>query len=453
MTTLGDSSRNLVVEDRKVNMYMEPTPQGPSKVAKYSRPGLEVLATIGAGPIRSRFSWLGHEVVVSGQAVYVDAVLKSTGVISATGPVRRAFSVDEFVLVVGGLAYDYFGGSLTLISDPDIPASLVDVVYLAGRFVYFTGASSVFAWSDAGDATTIDGLSFATAVDGDARSTVGAAIQNDQMAIFTSNMIEWWYPQDDPDNPFIISQGRQMEKGLAAVETLVLADNTTFFVGGDRIVYKISDVPIRVSDFNIENDMRSLSLANLAALTAYRVVFGGHTFYVLNLPTKTWALDLSNGEWDEWSSVGRARFRPYCCEDNVLGDTYSGRLYGFDAAKYYDESDAGGRDAIERLVSTFIPVPAGLVRNFNAVLRTKRGVGNANVAAPVAQLQWSDDEGANFSGWFDASIGASTDTTNAAKAVWTHLGMMMAPGRLFEARCTDPCEFTVFGFTINTPYP
>lgn len=350
------------------------------------------------------------------------------------------------------------GVGFAQITDPELPSTVVDVLYLAGRFIYLDGNSSAFWWSEIGDAANIAGLSFATQAEGEALLNTGASVLSGQIAFFSIKEIEWWVPTDNIDAPFIRSSGRHVDRGSTSILSIQLADNTLFFVGTNRVVYRVSDVPERVSDFLVEEDLRVLTPTELSQVTSYVINFNGHEFYVMNLPTVTWAYDISQKEWATWASVGRSHFRPNCSDPlyGLMGDTYSGRIYNFTGSIYADQKDDNSfTDYIDRTFGIYYPLGQGTLRNFNVVLRTKRGVGvsSGQGSAPVASMRYSDDEGANWSAWTDASLGALGVTGDIAKAVWLHQGTIRAPGRMFEFRCTDPVEYIPYDVKINMPRP
>src|SRR6478752_4806591 len=149
------------LRQRTVNMYAEKTPSGPEKYIMYPRQGLVVTEIVGSGPIRCRTTWSDGAFTVSGGQVYYGPTL--IGNIPGDDLCRRASSEDYLVIVSEGKVYNVTTTAVAQITDPDLFANVVDVLYLSGRFVYFSGDSSQFQWSAVGDPTTIDGLDFATA--------------------------------------------------------------------------------------------------------------------------------------------------------------------------------------------------------------------------------------------------------------------------------------------------
>lgn len=428
------------------NMYIEPTPQGPFKTRRYPRPGLNQIAELGIGPITS-FMFGLVRVSVSGPKVFADNV--QIGLVPASGVVRYAVSDEECVVISNNRAYyvDVGASTVTLIVDPDLPA-VRDVIFIAGRFVYFDAdTGGQFRWSELNDAQNIAGLAFASA-ESQPDPIVGALVLGDNFIIFGTKSGEWQYPVSNIDAPFQRSKGRRYDKGTTAIRSIALVDNAGFWVGHDRIIYRTSQVPSRISDADMEYRLQQLTDAELAAITSYPVIYSGHTFYVVNLPRLgSWAFDVGSKSWSEWSTWERGRFRADSCDaDGVMGDLYTGKLFKFSHLLFTDFDDA-----IDRRCAVFIALTGGLQRNTNAILHCSKGVGlpTGLGSNPKVEMRFSDHEGADFTVWQEAPLGMMGDRSKAAMAEWIGLGSFGSPGRLFEFRCTQPVFFSPYGFTYN----
>lgn len=430
---------------RTLNMFYEKTPKGANKSIHRPRPGLDRVLTLGNGPTRLNFLWNGHRIVISDTDAYWDGI--RVGMVPGGDFCRYAVSEEQVVIGANNHAFLIDATGVTQITDPDIPANVADVGFLAGRFIYLDGNSSQFFWSAVGDAANIDGLAFATADENSAEVLRACFVFNDDVVFLTNAGTEWWAPQDDIDNPYQRSPGRKYTKGIAARNTTVLLDNTMFWLGSDKFVYRASAVPQRQSSHDIEDLFEQLSAEDLAGCYAFGYVVGGHSFYVVTLPgLGTWAFDVATTEWAQWGSWGKDRFRGVTYDGQYLGDYFSGNLYQFNINSNQDDADP-----MERIVSAYAPVESGYARNPNVHLKAVKGVGNLTGAAvaPVVEMRFSDNEGSNFSVWLWAALGAFGDKSDAAKAVWRMLGSIRAPGRLYEFRCTDPVYFCAVQAQLN----
>lgn len=456
---LQDLGRDMVQRLRLVNMYVEPTPQGPGSSARYPRGGLYNVVTRGGGPIRAVRQHAGFLYVLSGFGVWRD----STQIGVVTGDINAyakfADSETQVGLLADGLVYscddpNIGQNTVTRVTDPNLPLVVADIAFSAGRFVFVRADNSgMFDWSDINDIMTLGtGLNFATAeVDSD--PLLGVGVLADNLAFFGSRTTEWWFPNADPDAPFQRSLGRMYTKGCSAKRSITVCDNTIVFLGNDRLVYRSESIPMRISDYEVEDRLRKCLDADLPNCSSFAATFGGHTFYVLTIPKQgTWACDLSQqNAWSEWKSWNKQDFRGFTGDFNIIGDRYSGALMGFNGDVYTDMGDP-----MERVVSTFQPVKSGMMANFNIALLCTRGVGLAVDGYgkdPVVEMRMADHEGRDFGPWLEASLGEQGVRTEGSKAIWRQLGGIRSPGRVFEFRCTDPVFFAPFMCKINEVAP
>jgi hypothetical protein len=438
-----------LAEARMVNCYFEATPAGPNEDARLQRPGLKAAYTVGTGPIYGLFQqdgvFSGDRFAVSGAACYRETA--ALGYVPPDANVRFASSKSQFVVVAGGNAYCYDGTTLSQITDPDLP-KVSDAVYLSGRFYYNQQDSDVWWFSDLNDATSIDGLAFAEA-ESEPDANVGALTINDEVWFFGRTSIEPWYQTGDANAPLQAAQGRKFDRGCAAQRSIVRLDNTAFWVGDDRIVYRAATVPQRVSIHGVEERLRRC--AAVSDCGAWKATIDGHPFYVLNIPGQTtFAYDLSTDKWSEFSSFGLTNFRAQCAV-SYLGSVYIGDSQGPTVWQLNPSAMDDGGDQIERLVSGVIPVEGISARCDDILFQGSRGVGLDDGSDPQIQMRYSDTSGHMWVDWRAQSLGKIGDYRR--KAVWRRLGTMRSPGRLVEFRVTDPVQVVFAGFAINEARP
>ena len=449
--SLGDRGRSMVIRQRLVNMYSEPTPQGPSTSVRIGRPGLYEATTRGQGPIRAIFLWkYGVRVVVSGDTVYINDFAVGTIPNPDNMPVRWAISDDECVIISNNRPYYVTPYDVTLIVNENL-LNVIDVKFLGGRFVYVLGdGSGRYFFSASGDALTVDGLSFISA-ESDPDPISACEKLGDALVFFNTRTTEFHYTSADPAAPFQRSNGRRYDKGSKSPHSIVSCDNTLVFLGSDRKVYRAEAVPVVISNDDIADRTRRVTDEELPNVTAFTVNFGNHEFYVMNLPDQgSWAYDFSQKVWAEWKSWNRDRFRVNVAQDNVLGDIHSGKLLGMDGQTFDDLGDP-----LERICSAFAPLRGRAVRNFNLALMCKRGVGLAtgNGSSPHVEMRMSDNQDGDWTKWRPAPLGELGDRTRRAMALWTNLGAIIPPGRQYEFRCTDPVEFLPYELKYNEVRP
>ncbi|MCH8189628.1 MAG: hypothetical protein IIB66_13200, partial [Proteobacteria bacterium] len=117
--------------------------------------------------------------------------------------------------------------------------------------------------------------------------------------LFGETTIEVWSNQGLLDYPFERVPGAQMERGCLQTNTVAKLDNTVFWVGNDRIVYRAFQyTPQRISEHHVEASIRAAT-----TLSAFVYEYDGHKFYVLRLNGRpAWIYDAATGLWHERAS-------------------------------------------------------------------------------------------------------------------------------------------------------
>lgn len=475
--SIMDAGRQMTMRMRLINMYPEPTPQGPGPEARYQRGGLYSAAVYGGGPIQLLQHWASPSPVVgdvsdpssnqflysiSGGNVFRDNV--NIGVVDPNVDpiwfprgrrIHAARSSTQFMIASGGNLYSAGLTSVTQVPiGGNLPAGIRDIAFLAGRFVYVLDDNSgEFYYSDIGDGTTIDGLNFATASENDPLPLISVWDLSDDIVMFTTETTEFWYASSDPNNPYQRSVGRRYNKGLLAQDTVELIDNSLFWLGHDRIIYRTGLVPGRVSNFDVEDRIRRLGDDEVQQCYSHGVSFGGHNFYVIHLMSQgTWALDIASKTWAEWKSWEKDRYRIFCSDDTnrIFGDYFTGNICGLDGGRYNDLGDP-----LERICSSFYPLQKGRTTNFNLILHTMRGPPNAVGQGfnPNVEMRFSDAEGHDWTTWMAEQVGTPGDRSEGSKCVWDQLGGRSPPGRLFEFRATDEFFFAPYKVRVDEERP
>ena len=449
----GASNRTAygLPEARLVNLFSEVNQGDPIQSARLPRPGLVEYDDNGSGPVRGLFQepglFGGAVFQVSGTTLYKDG--SSVGTITGTGMVRFAASSLELVIVSDGTAWTYDGTALAEIDDTDLP-DVVDVAFLAGRFVYGQSGGDRFYWSDTNDAASIDGLSFSSA-EASADQIVGLLEVSGSLLIFGGKTVEFWAPTGDNDDPFQRSSASRLMRGCGSRDSIVAMDNTAFWVGEDCVVYRAESAPQRVSTHGIEAALRRT--ADLSLVRAFEAPVEGHKFYVLKIPGEgSFVYDVATQQWAEWSTYEADTFRGQCGvlvgSSALVGDDDTGQIWTLTPGVYADDGDP-----ITFLASAFISLDDGPERCNNIVLQGARGVGLATGqgSAPLTEMRYSDDQGKTWCDWRQASLGAVGEYSR--RAVWQQLGMIREPGRLIEIRTTDPVLATMTGLLVNVKRP
>lgn len=416
---------------RLINCLVEATPAGPGRSARFARPGLSLAYEVGSGPIVGMFQgsgvFGGAGFAVSGDRLYQGETL--IGVVARSRIVRFTASDSQLVLTAGGSAYCYDGEAVSLIDDEDLPP-VIDNAYLAGRVYYLTDDGFIYR-SDIGDATAIDGLAFFNA-ESAPDPGVALLVLYDELWVFGTETVEPFSQTGDADNPLSRSLGRRFNRGCAAQATVVALDNSAFWLGDNRKVYRASDRPLRISDDHIDGLLKAC--ADIASASAFKVDFEGHEIYVLNIPGQgSWGYDVATKQWSEWASFDLENFR---CRHSViadglpyLGDALSGKIWALDPDVYTDDGEP-----IEIVTTCGITGAAGKsVRCDNVMLEAATGVGLEDGSDAIVEMRYSDDRGRTWSAWRSQSLGLVGEYSK--RPVWRRLGIFQRQ-RVFEFRST-----------------
>jgi hypothetical protein len=255
---------------------------------------------------------------------------------------------------VSGWAYNSTSG-VHQITDPSFPPCNT-VTYYDTFFVFSVRGTTRFFvsqpfWNGTDPLIGPDGVDPAPPLNFTTKSTtsdliVGIANSHEQLFVFGEKVGEVWYNAANapPAFPFSRSFGALIQRGLMAPYSLVLEDNTLFFLGDDLIFWRLeSFVPMRMSNHAIEAQWAKYTGHQYARAFSY--TWQGHKLIAITFPAAkaTWVLDLATKRWHEresWtadnadSSIGRWRVN---CALNasssieqypeiLFGDSLSGRV-------------------------------------------------------------------------------------------------------------------------------
>ena len=430
-------------ELRTVNSFMEKSPASPTGHVMLGRPGLTAYATIGASPVRGIFAqpgtFGGDPVAVAGTTLYRNGAALGT----VPGASRVTFAGDglEMVIATGAALYRTDGVGVFAVAFPDA-AGVSIVAYLGSYFLASRAGSGKFYWSNILDGATWQALNFATA-ERDPDNLVGMSVVSDELWLFGERTTEVWYQGGDANAPFVRAQGRLYSKGCRARDTIAKADNTVAWVGDDGIVYRGDSVPLRISDFGIEERIARSAISDLRA---WAFVFEGHALYCLTTSEGTFVYDFASGEWCEFASYNRTGWRAHVGTQLgdgrvIAGDDTTGQLWLIDRNALTD-----GPDPIARLFSAAIPTGGGGFSLDSVLLDMSTG-GAALVVDPVVEMRRSGDGGRTWGNWRQASVGKQGQYQR--RIAFRRLGHIEEPGVVMEFRMTDAAPWRISRVRVN----
>lgn len=431
-------------ELKLINMFPEAAPTVENGVAILSRPGLAVNAVRGAGPVHAIYQrpglFAGDVFTLSNNTLYRGST--SLGTINGSGPPSITSSDNELVITRGQTAYSYNGTNLAAITFPDA-ANVTAVAYLGGLFFFAradTYASRIY-FSAIKDARTIAALSY-TSADSSPDAIRDLVAVGDNLFVLGEVSLEVFYLTTSATAPLSRISQRTRNRGVVDRGCAVEFDNALHFIGEDHVVYRMAEVPQRMSNHGLEE--------RIAASTSWKMfsfLYQGHAFLCIRVDDGTWVFDPAGGsEWPEFQTHGQSNFIAQCAvttEDGVLfGSAIDGSIYEFSD----DWMDVGS--ALVRRFTGAFPIKGGAVPVDMLELECNAGaiLGDTN---PQIEMRSSRDGGNTFGMYRTASLGAQGERRKRPR--WRRLGFFDAPGGVFDFRVTDATPLRVSAVLINEP--
>lgn len=429
-----------------INMFPEAAPTVETGVSILSRPGLVEDDEIGAGPINAVFYrpglFNGDKFVLSGNDLYRGSTL--LGTIAGSGPVRIASSNIELVITRGTTAYSYNGTNLASITFPD-SANVVSVAFIGGRFIFARGGSHRFYWSELNDGRTVGGNDYSAAETSPDHLLDTIAV-GDNLMLLGEESLEVHYLTTSITLPYVRISQRTRNRGVIATGCAVEFDNALHFIGDDFVVYRLAEVPQRISNHGLEERIGESTTWKL-----FTFLFQGHAFLCVRLDSGTWVFDPAGGpEWPEFQTHGMDNFLGSCAitddDGPLFGSSVDGKLYRFGNA-WTDDGEP-----LERRFTAAFPIRGGSVPVHAIELECNAGATTASTgpgANPQIEVRASRDGGHNFDHYRTASLGAQGE--RRTKPRWRRWGQFDSPGAVFDFRMTDPAPLRVSRVLINEP--
>lgn len=405
------------------------------------RPGAEVYPSPQSGPLRgllrSTSAYPNALFIVQGPHLYTQDMTSNAatiiGPVAGNDRVIFAYHNNVILLSAASIAYRYDGSTFAPITMPD--GELISwVAYLAGYFLLGVRDSQhIFFMTDTASAP--DALDFFSA-ETHSTNTVRAMVLNDQLVIFCDENTEFWQPSGDLDLPFSRIVGQGYEKGLQGSQSIAAIDNTLMFVGNDYVVYRVEQVPLRVSTNSIEERLRRAVAVFVdnnqgTVFQAWTMLADGHAYFVLTIDNQgTFVYDVSTQEWLSWNS-NDSNF--WLCSYGVSFDGFLtlGASYA-DNFIYQITPDLGADNGnpIDWVLTGAVPILGPSQRLDSLTLMTNAGHGGSFQNPVTVDLRISNDQGQSFIGPFTVSAGVPGDF--AAVPTWRMMGQMKQPQCILE---------------------
>lgn len=433
-------SRSLSSQ-RTVGLYPEVIDApAKSKFILNSWPGLKSFGT-STGINRGLFEHKEVLYKVCGETLYsVDANGNHTslGTVEGTDTCDFAGIGSHVVIVSEGRPWLYNGSTVAEITDSDLETPN-GVAHLNNQ-VIFDGDGGRFVTSDVGDATTIQGLNYATA-ESNADDIVRPYVFNQVLYLMGEKTIESWWDSGVGNPPFDRIEGGIFPIGLGALHSTAHNDNYLYLFGDDNRVYRITgSSKENISTIALSNAMDSYQTVSDAI--GFCLSFDNQNFYLLIFPAeeKSWGFSESSGQWFELNE-GRyiGNYHAYCYRKNIIANHENGDLYELDLETYDENGTNVVRFRDTAPLSGELLGAAGKrveLNRFELIMET--GVGRLPSASdnrenPYVMLSLSTDGGKTFGTERWGRLGKMNKYT---KIEWHALGSFQEA--IIRVKISDP---------------
>jgi len=433
-----------------INMYPEVEKQGSqSRVVLRRFPGLKSFMDLGGSPIRGMKVHAGILYAVASAGLYsvsVSGIAVFIGTIAGSDIVSMDSDGTNLTIVNGtATAYNYDGSSLSVISDLDFVSSS-KVIYLDTYFAHLRTDTNQFFLSESGSATSFNALDKASA-EGAPEDVVSMITSNRDLILFQFDTTEYWRNTGNADFPFQRQEGTYQERGCLGINTPASVDNDVYFLGDDRIVYRLVGYQsVRVSHHGIETFIRKQSLVDVNAAIGFSITYEGHYWYVLSFPNGTWvhditsSKDLQEAQWFQLKSVNQENWR-VTSSVVAYGKIMCGDSLGFITELDPDTLNENGNQQIKQRTTGYYHNERNGISPTRIKLGFEAGVGNDSSLDPQIEMRISRDWGKTFGTPLQRSMGQAGEYGN--EATWSRNGISKSVALRFTV--TDDVELTITG--------
>ena len=394
---------------RTVNLYLEPPEAAGVRPGLYGRPGLEVWADLGEGPVRALFQQDGRAFAVAGTGVFElfgPALFIRRGTVALDTRPASIFSgglnSNQIGIVSGGRisSFNLASNAFAAVADADVPVQVVMGGHLDGYGVVLT-TSGLVRLSALNDVTDWDAADVGTR--SQASDTFRALLIDPPYVYLWGELTgEVWENTGTADFPFAPVSGVFLTTGIAAVFSAAVLSTGVAWLGarrgGERVVMLASAFALQpIATRAVSQAIQQY--ATVADAIGWVEEHAGHEWYALTFPTAgaTWVYDVTVSQqvqapiWYEWPAWGvqggeeahLGRCHAVAYGAHLVGSRTDGRVFRADLGVYHD----AGQDL--RRVRRCPLVTDGHVRLFHQQLELEAEVGTGDGA--TVRLHWTDD--------------------------------------------------------------
>jgi hypothetical protein len=422
-----------------------------SKFVLQSFPGLKVFSPT-PGKDRGMYEHDGSLYKVTDQTLYkIDSLGNSTEIGTITGTARCVFTgmKRNVIIVSGGVVWEYDGTDLTHITDINLENPNA-AAFLNNQIIY-DGIDDRWVSSDVGDASSINGLNYASA-ESHHDPLVRPYVFNQTLYLMGTDTIEPWYNKGVGSPPFDRIEGGIMTIGLGALHSVSSNDKFMYFLGDDSQIHRVfGNTEESISTIAIAHAMEKYS--TIADAIGFCFTLEGQNFYYLTFgeADNTWVYAEDPNQWFELSSgVKGGKYSPttfaFAFRKNFVADDEN--IYEWD-----EDTFENNGEIIQRTRDSG-PFHGGLVKapgktiemnHFELIMETGTGLIQGQGSDPFIMLSMSDDGGETFSTEMWGQVGQLGK--GIFKVEWSALGSFMS--RVFRIRTSDPIHYSIHSATAD----
>lgn len=447
-----------VSPERTVNLYVETLEQGPRAGKRRLRniPGLKLFKTLPTFPLRSLWSNADSMYAIAGNSLYQvfndarPSIL--IGVVqNSVNPAMMTSNGTSLAIASGNRLYLALGtgvGVIPIVDTTGAPINASSVVFLGQYFIAaIAGTKEIIISNLAPDGGTWDPGNVAIK-EAYSDNIVRAWVDEpggQYLWLFGNDTTEIWTQTADLF-PFSRIQGGVFSIGLDSEWSVAGVAGNRFWLWHNTIWWASGFAPQRVSDYAVEQAIRSYSDYDQDNAEAMCWIDGGHIFYQISFPEaqKTWVFDLKEKAWHERAyfsngQFGRYRPRVYTRAFNkhLVGDYATGDIYELDPNTL---TDAHGVPLVRDRITSYVTDDMRMVRYNKLTIDMDTGIGLPVAPGqpgfdPQVLMYYSLDRGQTWSN--ERSTSAGRQGRTQTRVIFPQLGSSRL-GMAFWVRMTEP---------------
>lgn len=441
---------------------MEKGPRA-GKLRLCSIPGLRAWKQLADGPVRCLWSNPGgNQLFAIGGGrlweVFNDGTPNSLqgNVGNGTNPAIIVSNGFQLAIASAGEAYISPGPGVVapIIDTTGQPVDAATIAFMDQYFIAAIRNTKRVQISDLAPAGGVWDPGNAAIKEGYSDNIVRIWQDNEQLWLFGNETTEIWIDTGGLF-PFQRAASALFQIGCDSAWSVAGQAGIRFWLWSGIVWAATGQQPFRVSDFGVEQAIKSYSYFDQTNAEGFSYLQGGHIFYSLNFPESgaNWTYDYSTKMWHErlfWNvAQGRyTRYRPRVYArafgKDLVGDFETGWIYEMDPTFF---TDAGGDTLRRQRIAPYFTDQMRNVRYNRLTLDVDTGVGldlppGSRGQDPQIMMRYSRNRGKIWSATRQASLGEIGDYDR--RVFWTQMGSARI-GMAVEVTVSDPVTESING--------